>query len=312
MDIASIIIGIGGLLLGALTIFLSYLQNRDVRRSVYRENLYSKQLEIYETLMKNAISRQILIENILNLNHTMQGDIQSNIGNINQLSDDFSNIYEISTVFIPKPIHGALFNYNECINKFILHIQDNATLSFEHASDFRKEILVSYHNLIESIRKSIGVDQLDKDNTIIVNNHPMRITSRESYLDKMHQIQIFSEINQELPIHEIISNSDLPKDRDIPHIDRIWFSTKSAKRGANLVILFRVTDLGMNFSRDIPPQVIVYPDEIAIHANRKQGGYYYCYLTISDQMSVGVHSIVITLIDLNSNSNSQNFYFDVS
>jgi hypothetical protein len=168
MDWGSITIGIGGLLLAALTTYLSHQQHKDERVAKYRESLYSKQIEACQSIAQLAAVYLNLIRKILK-NEMGKKDLREQVAKMTELEHQLSDKYSEHVIFVTSRMHKAF-------NTFIV-VSRGTTRCIEVMSSkegeieiqtFEKELRNSYNELVQSMREIIGTEHFSEETLSII------------------------------------------------------------------------------------------------------------------------------------------------
>lgn len=106
-------------------------------------------------------------------------------------------------------------------------------------------------------------------------------------------------------------NDQAPENKDIPHLSEVCCESNIISRGREIVVLFRMVDLGRNFpSSGIEVRNKLNNYNLPI---RSEGfGWFSCRLSIPLDAPIGNHVIAFTFIDRIGNKNDQEFTYTIN
>ncbi len=143
------IIGLGGLLIAGLSLYLSYKE----RTKNLRESLYNKQIEIIN----------ILSEDLINFNKKFDLLFNGNWDDFKEFYNNFSEKYKLYSIFLPNEI-------NKSINKFIETINMILDPKFMYDDYFKRlvkeefhKIITPYYEIFDSFRNYLGIEKLSAE-----------------------------------------------------------------------------------------------------------------------------------------------------
>lgn len=172
MDLGSVMIGIGGLVLAILTTYISYQQHKDDRKSKYRDALYSRQIEACQNISQLAAEYLYLIRNIHKSELNAIG-LPEQIEKVVELQRQLSNKYSEYVIFVTNRMHKA-FNVFIVVSRDATHFIEAASIKNDSEDSkvkiqaFESQIRDSYYELIESMREIIGTERFNKETLTII------------------------------------------------------------------------------------------------------------------------------------------------
>ena len=123
-------------------------------------------------------------------------------------------------------------------------------------------------------------------------------------LESLLFLFIQQRLGDDLAFNYSPGKSELPKNRDFPHITGFWFSMNEVQQGESVWILFRVVDLGLDHEPRLM-EITEMSSMLNFSANRQGYGYYVCKITFPKNALPGQHKINFKLFDRKNNIHVQ-------
>ncbi|HEX9871741.1 MAG TPA: hypothetical protein VGC99_24705 [Candidatus Tectomicrobia bacterium] len=164
MDGGSLVIGLGGLIVGGLSTYLSYKS----RTSPYQEKIYSKQLEGYTEVVAaltefyNAAQNFIIIQPNVRLDDATRPKLRMETKGYNAA---FGRVWQKWAIFFPKEINDSFSDFIKVFNGISAHpdIVRQYPKEVVYASDPGGLLGDAYSRVIAVIRKRLGTDPLSQE-----------------------------------------------------------------------------------------------------------------------------------------------------
>jgi hypothetical protein len=165
MDWTSAVVGIGGLLVAALSLWLSYKD----RRSVHRELLYQKQVEAY-TAVINALNPLydaciyfiMTKASRLRLDNETRPQLRSET---TQLGRQFHIEHQKWALFLPTVVHDEISGFFKVLNAISApeDVVSHYPRELVYSEDPHKELAKAYGRVIAAARSGLGIEPLSED-----------------------------------------------------------------------------------------------------------------------------------------------------
>jgi hypothetical protein len=167
MEWASIAIGFGGLLLGALTTVLSYLNQRDERKHVYRQALYNKQVEGCEKISKLALEYHSKVLLLLMKHEIDPKNVPLVEHDVRKAERQFMHTAGHWLVFLPQSVNEATEDFGIAAYELeSLAGKSDAAEINEH----KRKTNEAWEELVSSIRKTLGTEPLSSETIRILSS----------------------------------------------------------------------------------------------------------------------------------------------
>jgi hypothetical protein len=105
------------------------------------------------------------------------------------------------------------------------------------------------------------------------------------------------------------AKSELPKNTDVPHINRFFSDKSSSKPGETLTLLFRVEDSGFDGAYI---DVLETASNIGFPVERQGHGFYSCKIQFAKNAIPGFHTILVNLRDKKNLKFSQSVKYEIT
>jgi hypothetical protein len=172
MECESLVIGLGGLVVAALTIYLSY----KARTSPYREMLYSRQLEGYADVVGALTEFYIAGLNfIVRQGHRLGDDTRPKLRLATLgVSLAFHSKHQKWAIFLPKDMNEALGRFVQLFNAVSAHPQAAHQYPSEivYANDPGGLLAEAYAKVVAAARKGLGTEPLSEETLRIIGQVP--------------------------------------------------------------------------------------------------------------------------------------------
>jgi hypothetical protein len=163
MDWGSFTLGAGGLLIGALSLFLNYKS----RSSAHREFLYQKQVEAYNKIF-NSIHPfynsclVFIFQCNFKLDNTTRPQLREETA---REYEKFISDYRAFSLFLSKPVHAEINNFIKVFNA-ISSPNENSKLypkELINSQDPQMDLSKAYSSITSKMRESLGIEPLSED-----------------------------------------------------------------------------------------------------------------------------------------------------
>ena len=174
MEWGSFIIGLGGIVVAGLSVYLSY----KARTSAYREMLYSKQLEGYSEVVDaladfyNA-AQSFIAAHGCQLNNNTRRTLRLQTMDKNQA---FHHKYQKWALYFPKEMRGALFDFIKMFNGISAPPEIAKQYSKEkvYADNPGRLLGDAYTKVIEVARKGLGTEPFSQETLGLIRKIPIK------------------------------------------------------------------------------------------------------------------------------------------
>jgi hypothetical protein len=173
MDWFTVTVGVSTLIISTISLLIAI----KARKSTLRENLYDRQLDIFQELFSAIIELEYSLNNWVNLTHSINDNEYLPNDSSEFLKDEFeeveNEIEELSTeldvelskaqLLLPNEISEEFDSFMKAYRKIELK-KDKLKLKEKDLSKFSDSIL----DLEDAIREFIGLEKLSRDNRLII------------------------------------------------------------------------------------------------------------------------------------------------
>jgi chromosome segregation ATPase len=173
MDRLTITIGVSTLIISTISLFIAI----KARKSTLRENLYNRQLDVFQELFSSIIELEHALSSWLGMVDSINNDedlpddaldfLESEIEEIEEEIDELSTELDIelskAQLLLPDEMSEKFGNFMKAYRKIELK-KDKLKLKEEDLSKFSDSIL----DLEDAIREFIGLEKLSRDNRLII------------------------------------------------------------------------------------------------------------------------------------------------
>jgi|SRR5215213_1843837 len=168
MDLPSAIVGVGGLMVAALSVWLNYKS----RSSVHREYLYQKQTDAYVALMNalnplhNQCQHFIALNKFrLNSETRLQFRLAMSRGEISEFYKEFSLQHQRGALFLPSYVQEEISAFVRVLNA--VSAPDDIANQYPHelvnSNDPGMELSKAYSRVVSATRRGLGVEPLSSE-----------------------------------------------------------------------------------------------------------------------------------------------------
>lgn len=175
MDVGSIVIGLGGLAVAGLSVYLSY----KARTSPYREMLYSRQLEgcaeVVDALTKLFVA---MTSSIMDQGWPLDESARREVNSAT--AEEFSTFYRVHQkwgIFLPREMSDAVSAFSSLLAKLLASPglrQAFPTLMVE-TSDPVGLLADAYATVVKAARKSLGTEPLSQETLDLFRKMPEQL-----------------------------------------------------------------------------------------------------------------------------------------
>ena len=177
MDLGSIAIGIGGLLVAAFSVYLTYRG----RASPYQGKLYSKQLSglaevfhavtaLYDAAQHSIVELGLSSRKSLCLDDETRPQLRLRT---QQQRQALHNKWEEWAIFLPNEINEALNSFIDLLNGISVHptVAWQYPAHFVNAEDPGGLLQTVYENVVRKARKCLGTEPLSQQTLKLIGRH---------------------------------------------------------------------------------------------------------------------------------------------
>ncbi|MEX2604777.1 MAG: hypothetical protein WD361_11265 [Gracilimonas sp.] len=159
MDIGSLVVGLGGLLLGGFSTYLAYKS----RLTTFQEKIYGEQIELIKEYFKKIEGPFIYAMLI------------PTFDSLEQKSDlnDFDKTLKKATGHVEELVSGTIKDIllpdkiinlkNELTSNLVMMTSQRAKMSLDEKIQLLEKISVNRRDLIQQCRENFGIDQLSEE-----------------------------------------------------------------------------------------------------------------------------------------------------
>jgi hypothetical protein len=163
IGLGGLLIGLVSLLIGGFTTYLAYRSLKEERTAFYRRALYERQVDACRKIV-DLVSKQF--DTIRELRHHTNKDITGLIEKASTTNDEFRELYRLSLVFLPTSANEAIQSFGRAaLNEIRLFKTSRETIDETKKEKAKQEFDLKYKSLLIALRMVIGTDPLS-DETI--------------------------------------------------------------------------------------------------------------------------------------------------
>lgn len=152
--VASLIVGLGGLAVAALSSYLSYRE----RTAPFRVNLYNKKFNIYTKIVPTLFDA-FMITVILQIASRNEDKRMAAVELAQKRSLAVLDLSQTNAVFLPNAVMVKIEKFRSSIVDLI-QVCSSSTPNQKTVDEKSKQIGIAYRELIEVIRKDLGIEAL--------------------------------------------------------------------------------------------------------------------------------------------------------